>query len=92
MTLNSVGQLEKFKGVFNIDKYKKRSERIYACEQVVLKNENCYSCQNVVLAQQKGIKLPNIAVAYTVHTFKKLLKSVFSPSVIQKIKNTMEKL
>lgn len=97
MTLNSIGRLEQFKQVFDIDIYKKTKERRYIYEQMLLKNSDPFARGNIELAMQNGIKIPNftfcrarIKMAFwadvIIDNAIKILKPIFSNAMLKRIK------
>lgn len=93
MTLNSIGKLDGFSHIFDVEKYRRRAERRYVCEQMLLRNKDPFARDNVALAERRGIKLPSPVVceAYRLRGFVvRVLKAVLPRSTIERIKLMMQ--
>lgn len=58
MTLESLGKLDAFSSLFDIEKYKQDARFDYMYQQVRLSKRNGYAYNNVKLAKDRGVKLP----------------------------------
>ncbi|MGB4243755.1 MAG: hypothetical protein WBK42_09410 [Dethiobacteria bacterium] len=93
MALNSLGKLDEFSQLFDIEKYKKKAELKYVCEQVLSQKRDPFARGNIELARQMGVSLPPVIICYAVcasdilRTFLiKLVKTILPPKVIDKLK------
>jgi len=67
MTLNSIGRLEDFKNVFDIEKYRNIAEKKYISKQVLIQNKDLFAKYNVKLAKENNIRLPNRLYSYIIN-------------------------
>jgi hypothetical protein len=58
MTLDSIGKLQDFDRVFDIEKYRSKAEKKYICLQVALQNKDAFAKSNVELARMNHFPLP----------------------------------
>lgn len=58
MTLETLGKLDEFSSLFDIEKYKKEARFDYMYQQIRIMKTNAYASGNVKLARQRGVKLP----------------------------------
>lgn len=98
MTLSSVGKLDQFSHLFDIEKYQKKAERRYICEQMLVSNKDPYARQSIELARQHGVKLPHLLFchiyckAYWARRYVvKMLKAILPPAAINIIKGLMRR-
>lgn len=95
MTLNSVGKLDEFSHLFDIEKYKNKAEKKYVCKQVALKNEDPFAKGNVELAKINNIKLPSRIYCLLIlapSRFKQKIINVLREVLPEKMKNKLKKL
>lgn len=64
MTLNSIGKLNDFVHLFDVDKYKTKAERQFVIQQILLAPKDPFARGNVELAKENGIKLPSRFASY----------------------------
>lgn len=87
MTLNSIGKLETFSQLFDIEKYKKRAEFLYLCQQVVLQNKDPFARNSIKLAKKNNIKLPSFVVSYLLVLLINFTRAWIPPTISSKIKS-----
>lgn len=63
MALDSIGALEMFKGVFNIEKYRKQIYE-YKCNQVLRYDIDAFARDNIDFAKQHGVTVPSKFLAF----------------------------
>lgn len=93
MTLNSVGKLDDFKHVFNIDKYKSKAEKKYVCKQILRENKDPFAKGNVEFAKANNVKLPSYIYSFLIlmplllkNKLIKIAKAILPDKVEAKIK------
>lgn len=93
MTLDSLGKLDEFSHLFDIEKYRKKAERKYVCQQVLTQESDPFAEGNIELAKQRGKALPGPLVCYTVFAsdivrsfLVKLAKRILPRPVIDRLK------
>ena len=84
MALDSIGALDKFSAVFDLDDWKKNGF-LYKCKQVCLYNKSGFAQDNVNFARKMGKKLPNKFIAFCVvkydwlcHLPQRIIRKFFS--------------
>ena len=92
MTLNSIGKLNEFRNLFDIEKYKKVAEKKYICKQILIQNKDPFAKGNVELAKENNIQLPNKLYCLIVNMPKMLLSSVIRivKLILLKSKSTLK--
>jgi hypothetical protein len=63
MMLSSIGKLEDFRDIFDINKYNNVAKRKFICKQVLTKNTDPFAKDNIKLAEKNGVKLPSYAIS-----------------------------
>ncbi len=98
MTLRSLGKIDQFSHLFDIEKYKKKAERRYICEQMLVRKKDPYARQNIELARQHDMELPHflfchiLCKAYWVKKYAvKMLKAILPSAMIDWIKGLMRR-
>ena len=98
MTLNSMGKLDQFGHLFDIDKYRMVAEKQYVREQVIAQNKDPFAKGNVELAKKNRLKLPNKAYCFllsilglTKTQIVKVLSSVLPVNTKNKLKRILKR-
>lgn len=69
MALDSLGKLEEFASIFDIDKYKKEVKLKYESKQIRHRKKDPYAIQNIKLANENDRKLPSIIFSYFIGAY-----------------------
>lgn len=64
MTLESLGKLEQFKKLFDIEKYRKTARRRFVCTQLVKRKTDPFAADNIAIAKKNGFRFPNLFWQY----------------------------
>jgi hypothetical protein len=94
MTLSSIGKLEDFRDVFDIDKYNNEAKLKFVCKQVLTKNTDPFARDNVRTAEVNGVKLPSYAFSLFVcmpWVLGEALKFYLPPSILHRVKRFIRK-
>lgn len=98
MTLNSVGKLDEFKQLFDINKYRKLAEKKYICKQVLNQNKDPFAKANINLAKANNVRLPNklycvimVLSGLVRKTMITIIKRIIPETAINKIKSFIRK-
>ncbi|MBK6959460.1 MAG: hypothetical protein IPH22_15255 [Nitrosomonas sp.] len=86
MILNSIGKLEEFYHVFDIQKYKKKIEFLYVCQQVVLQFKDPFARNSIELAKKNDIKLPSFLISYSLVSLVNFARTCVPAVILSKIK------
>ena len=90
MTLNSIGKLEDFSNLFDIQRYKRHVEFLYVCQQVVLQNKDPFARNSIELARKHNIRLPSFVVSFLLVSLISLGRTWIPRTVFSKIKSLIK--
>lgn len=90
MVLESLGKLDLFRDLFDIEKYKKKARRRYMSLQLAKMKRDPFAHDNVTLAKQNGLRFPNIFHQYyfrTIDILRRLAKKILPASLRRRIRS-----
>lgn len=94
MALDSIGKIEEFTKLFNIEKYRKKAQKKYVALQVLEKEKNAFARDNVELAKLNNKKLPTKVESFFIclpDLLKRYISKNLSTETKKKIKRIINK-
>jgi hypothetical protein len=76
MALDALGKIEEFSHLFNINKYRKKSQLRYTSAQVLRQKNDPFARANIQLALSRGLSIPSIPIAKLIHAYYSLKNNI----------------